>query len=98
MMEVYRKKRDFFATMIEKHLHGKVRYSIPTGGLAFWLVPTCGKTDLYKVREQAAKSFVSFYTPDRFSFSDPVCGIRLAYASLSEEDLERGLAVLGRCL
>lgn len=98
MMEVYRKKRDFFAAMIEKHLHGKVRYSIPTGGLAFWLVPTCDNTDLYKVKEQAAKSFVSFYTPDRFSFSDPVCGIRLAYASLPEEDLERGLAVLGRCL
>lgn len=98
MMEVYRKKRDFFAAMIEKHLHGKVRYSIPTGGLAFWLVPTCDNTDLYKVKEQAAKSFVSFYTPDRFSLSDPVCGIRLAYASLPEEDLEKGLAVLGRCL
>lgn len=98
MVEVYRKKRDFFAYLLEKHLHNKVRYDIPTGGMAFWLVPTNDKTDLYKVREQANKSFVNFYTPDRFSFSEPVCGIRIGYASLSSEDLERGLVVLGKCL
>lgn len=99
MAEVYRKKRDFFASMLEKHLHEKVKYNIPTGGLAFWLVPTNDKKiDLYKVREQANKSFVHFYTPDRFSFSEPVCGIRLGYASLSDEDLEKGLSTLGKYL
>lgn len=73
-------------------------YNIPTGGMAFWLIPTNNKIDLYKVREQANKSFVNFYTPDRFSFSEPICGIRIGYASLSNEDLERGLAVLGKLL
>lgn len=98
MAEVYRKKRDFFASMLETHLHEKVKYNIPTGGLAFWLVPTNDKIDLYKVREQTNKSFVHFYTPDRFSFSEPVCGIRLGYASLSDEDLEKGLSILGKYL
>ncbi len=98
MVEVYRKKRDFFAYLLEKYLHNKVMYNIPTGGMAFWLIPTNNKIDLYKVREQANKSFVNFYTPDRFSFSEPICGIRIGYASLSNEDLERGLAVLGKLL
>ena len=98
MVEVYRKKRDFFAAMLEKHLRGKVRYSIPTGGLAFWLVPACDSVNLYKVREQAGKSFVNFYTPDRFSFSEPIYGIRLGYASLSNEDIDRGLAILAKSL
>ena len=98
MAEIYRKKRDFFASMLEKYMHEKVRFNIPTGGLAFWLVPTCDEIDLYKVRERADKLFVSFYTPDRFSFSEPVCGIRLGYASLSDEDLEKGLSILGRYL
>lgn len=98
MVEVYRKKRDFFAAMLEKHLRGKVRYSIPTGGLAFWLVPACDSVNLYKVREQVGKSFVNFYTPDRFSFSEPIYGIRLGYASLSNEDIDRGLAILAKSL
>lgn len=98
MVEIYRKKRDFFAYLLEKHLYDKVRYNIPTGGMAFWLVPTNDTINLRKVREQANKFFVNFYTPDRFSFSEPVCGIRIGYASLSSEDLERGLAVLGKHL
>ncbi len=98
MVEVYRKKRDLFASMIDKHLHEKVKYTVPTGGLAFWLVPTRDKTDLYKVREQANTSFVNFYPPDRFSFFTPVCGIRIGYASLSSEELETGITVLGKYL
>lgn len=98
MVEVYRKKRDFFASMLEKYLKDKVQYNIPSGGLAFWLTPTCKKINLYKIREQANKSYVNFYTPDRFSFSESICGIRLGYASLSNEDLERGISVLGKCM
>lgn len=98
MVEVYRKKRDFFAAILEKYLHEKVTYSIPTGGLAFWLVPTCSIAALYKVREQVNQSFVNFYTPNRFSFSEPICGIRLGYASLSNEDVEKGLSILGNRL
>lgn len=98
MLEVYRKKRDLFASFLEKYLKDKVRYNVPNGGLAFWLIPISKKTNLYKIREQANKSYVNFYTPDRFSFSGPVCGIRLGYASLSNEDLEHGLSVLSRFL
>lgn len=98
MVEIYRKKRDFFASMLEKYLCGKVSYTIPSGGIAFWLTPADPLTDLYMLRDRANKLSVNFYTPDRFSYSKPVCGIRLGYASLSEADIEAGLAVLGRLL
>lgn len=98
MVEVYRKKRDFFASMLKKYLKDKVSYNIPTGGMAFWLQPVNENLDLYKVREKANKSFLNFYTPDRFSFAEPVCGIRLGYASLPNEDLVTGLSILGKLL
>lgn len=84
--------------MLEMYLKDKVSYNIPTGGMAFWLQPVNENLDLYKVREKANKSFLNFYTPDRFSFAETVCGIRLGYASLSNEDLEQGLAILSRFL
>lgn len=98
MAEAYRKRRDYFASMIDKYLKDKVRYNLPTGGLAFWLEPTNDRTNLFKLRKLANRLSVDFYTPDRFSFSDPVCGIRLGYASLSVENLEKGLEVLAKLL
>jgi GntR family transcriptional regulator/MocR family aminotransferase len=74
-----------------------VSFEVPKGGLAFWLIPINQK-DLYKIKEQANNSLLNFYTPDRFSFAEPICGLRLGYASLSETNLEKGIEILGRCL
>ncbi|MDR1200866.1 MAG: PLP-dependent aminotransferase family protein, partial [Tannerellaceae bacterium] len=97
MVSLYAGKRDLFASLLDYYLKDKVTYKKPDGGLAFWIQPV-EPVDLYKLKELANRKGVSFYTPDRFSFGEPIQGIRLGYASLSEENLERGIQVLGKYL
>ncbi|MDR1623461.1 MAG: PLP-dependent aminotransferase family protein [Tannerellaceae bacterium] len=97
MVSLYAGKRDFFASLLDHYLKDKVTYRKPDGGLAFWIQPV-EPVDLYKLKELAGRKRVAFYTPDRFSFAEPIQGLRLGYASLSREDLERGIQVLAKYL
>lgn len=89
----YRKKRDFFDSLLDYYLKDKVTYKKPDGGLAFWIKPI-GQTDLFKLKTKVNSKLVSFYTPDRFSYNNEIMGIRLGYASLPETDLEKGIKIL----
>ncbi|MDR1402918.1 MAG: PLP-dependent aminotransferase family protein [Tannerellaceae bacterium] len=97
MVSHYLEKRDFFASLLDYYLKDKVTYKKPDGGLAFWIQPV-KEMDLYKLKELTNRKRVGFYTPDRFSFGESIQGIRLGYASLSKENLERGIQVLGKYL
>lgn len=97
MLAHYQAKRDFCAELLDKYLKDKVSYKVPDGGLAFWLKMT-KEVDLVQLKEKVNTDLVSFYTPDRFSYDDPILGIRLGYASLSESNLERGIRILGKYL
>ncbi len=97
MLSYYEKKRDFFDSLLQSYLKGKVVYRKPNGGLAFWLRPV-GEVDLFRLKEDVNSKLVSFYTPERFSHNNKIMGIRLGYASLSETDLEKGIKVLSEYL
>jgi len=93
----YRQKRDRFTELLDQYLCNKVSYQIPDGGLAIWLsLPE--DIDLFKVQEITSKKGLNFYTPERFSFEEIINGIRIGYASLSEENMERGLQILSKYL
>lgn len=79
MINYYIEKRNFFINLLDYYLKDKVEYNVPEGGLAFWIKPI-KDLSLYKVKEMANIKLVSFYTPDRFSFSEPILGMRLGYA------------------
>lgn len=97
MLSYYERKKDFFASLLDNYLGSKVLYKKPDGGLAFWIKPI-ENIDLFEVQKKANIKSISFYTPDRFSFDDPISGIRLGYASLSEVDLEKGIKLLNEIL
>jgi len=94
---LYDKKKDVFDGIIKKHLGDKVIYTKPDGGLAFWLVPK-QKVDLFHIAKLLEKKGIQVLTPDQFSFSDPIVGLRLGYASLTEEQLEEGIVEIGKLL
>lgn len=98
MVNHYLEKRDYFDSLLNYYLKEKVFYKKPDGGLAFWLQPIEKNKDLFKIRDLTALKKVGFYTPDRFSFERPISGIRLGYASLPYQDLERGVQILSRYL
>lgn len=93
----YKAKRDFFWKVIQEHMGEKVVFSKPDGGLAFWLVPK-KKTDMHKLSAALLKHGVQILTPEKFSYHTPVNGLRLGYASLSEEQLEGGIKIIAGLL
>lgn len=91
----YQNKRDVFLRLLDKYLKGKATYYIPDGGLAVWLsFPS--NVDLFKIHKMTLSKGLNFYTPERFSFDEPINGMRIGYASLSELDMERGLQILSK--
>lgn len=94
---LYKNKRDFFEKMINEHLADKVYFHKPEGGLAFWLVPK-ERIDLVKISKMLLEKGIQIISPEDFSFQEPVNGLRLGYASLSESQLERGLIAIAKLL
>lgn len=94
---LYKAKRDFFENAINQHLSGKVEFTKPEGGLAFWLVPK-KKTDLIRLQQTLLLKGIQIISPQDFSFENPVNGLRLGYASLSESQAETGLRTIAKHL
>jgi len=93
----YKAKRDFMATLLNKHIKNKATYAIPEGGLAFWIVPNT-QIDWSQVSQTLKNKGIKIITPDTYSFAETVNGIRLGYGSLSEKELEEGIIALAEIL
>ncbi|SFS83137.1 MocR-like pyridoxine biosynthesis transcription factor PdxR [Sphingobacterium wenxiniae] len=93
----YKAKRDFMATVLNKHIKSKATYAIPEGGLAFWIVPNT-QIDWSQVSQTLKNKGIKIITPDTYSFAETVNGIRLGYGSLSEKELEEGIIALAEIL
>lgn len=94
---LYKNKRDYFEKVINEHLADKVNFHKPEGGLAFWLKPK--KTvDLTRTAKVLLEKGVQIIPPENFSFQQPVNGMRLGYASLSENQLEDGIKIIAQLL
>ena len=93
----YKAKRNFTATLLHQHLSEKAVYTIPDGGLAFWIVPN-QQVNWKQLAERLFYKGIKIITPDTYSFGHPVNGIRLGYGSLSEKELEEGIMALAKLL
>ncbi|QHS59973.1 MocR-like pyridoxine biosynthesis transcription factor PdxR [Chitinophaga agri] len=93
----YKAKRDVTADLLEKHLQHRADYSIPEGGLAFWLTPK-KSINWQHVSDKLLSKGIRIITPDNYSIDTPVNGIRLSYGALSEEQLEEGITELAKHL
>jgi len=90
---LYQKKRDFFHKVLKQHFSDTADFSKPDGGLSYW-INFRKKTDLFGLSESLLKKGVQIITPDKFSFDQPVNGLRLGFGSLSEEQLEEGVMAI----
>ncbi len=93
----YKNKRDNTATLLQKYMQGKSSFTVPDGGLAFWIVPK-KKQDWSLLSKKMQERGIEITTPENYSFKETVNGIRLGYGSLSEKDLEEGIAALAGLL
>lgn len=92
----YRDRRDRFAEALERHLGNRASWSLPAGGLFFWVTLDVDPDALLK----GALERGVLFTPGRHFLADdgPCCSIRLNFSLETPERAEQGLAILGELL
>jgi len=89
----YKTKRDITEALLKKHLGNKVSYSSPEGGLAYWIVPK-KQVDWALISKKINMKGFSMISPESYSFDKIFNGMRLGYASLSDQELEDFISAL----
>lgn len=90
---IYKAKRDYFEELCKLHLSDKATFVKPEGGLAFWIVPN-KDVDPDFLCSQLLSRGIKIIHPEKFSLGSIVCGLRLGYASLTEQQMEEGITAL----
>jgi len=95
---LYRGKRDAFADALTRHLGNLASWSLPPGGLFFWLT-LAGDVDVEALLKKAVERGVLF-TPGSHFLAEGGASptIRLNFSLAEPEAAERGLAVLAELL
>ena len=95
---LYKEKRDFTRVLIQQHLVDYVTYTIPDGGLAFWLKPKFAVDYPLLIQRLAVKG-VQLVNPNDYYLTPTIAdGLRLSFGTLSTAELEKGVSILGECL
>jgi len=94
---IYKAKRDYFESVCDLHLKGKATFTKPNGGLAFWIVPN-NPVDLDEIANKLLQKGIKILPPQEFSFNESVNGLRLGYASLTENEINTGIAAIAKYL
>lgn len=88
---IYRERRAMMAHYLDLYLKALADYELPEGGLAFWLVFKKA-VNTAQLEEELLKNGVQVISTERFSFDEqPLNALRLGYASLEAEEMERGI-------
>ena len=93
--KIYHRRRDLFCEMLTSELGNVVEFSKPTGGLAVWarFDPDFPLTELaQKCRENG------LWISDGLHYGSKLNATRLGFASVNEEEIERGMRILKRVI
>ncbi|MFN1219178.1 PLP-dependent aminotransferase family protein [Chryseobacterium kwangjuense] len=93
----YKYKRDFVFSLLEKYLKDIADFTLPEGGLAFWIVPK-KNLDWNKVTSLLIEKSIHIIHPKQYSYDQIINGFRLSYGSLSEEQLEESIQTISEVL
>jgi 2-aminoadipate transaminase len=96
--DLYRRKRDTFADALTRHLGNRASWTLPPGGLFFWLTLADG-VDVEALLQRCVERGVLF-TPGAHFLAEGGASstMRLNFSLAEPEAAERGLAVIGALL
>jgi GntR family transcriptional regulator/MocR family aminotransferase len=97
-LRTYHARRDHFCQLLTQELSGSVQFDKPDGGLAVWATAD-PSIDLAAASGRAAQQGLYFsngltHNPP----GQPLNGTRLGFASSTEDELERSVAILKRAI
>ena len=95
LVDTYRRKRDGFATSLERHFGHLASWEVPKGGLFFWLQLNRPR-DTRQLLQPALERGVAFMPGEPFYPAANQCNgsLRLNFSHATEVEAERGLALL----
>ncbi len=96
----YRRKRDFMIGRLEAELPSSVAFSRPEGGLFIWctMPPGCDSDELFMNCFERGKVLITTGSGFYPELVGTCRSFRLSYTLPSEENIERGIKVVARCL
>lgn len=101
VVSAYRKKRDYFAQSLNRHMHNLASWEVPKGGLFFWLrLKTDQTVDCRDLLTAALENNVAIMPGEPFFPLATNTGsyIRLNFSHVSEAQTEQGLQRLSAML
>lgn len=96
LREIYRKKSGLMLGELDKELAGKVSYTRPQGGLFIWCTLPAG-ADMMGFCREAVQRKVAVVPGNAFTAkeSDPTTSFRINFSTPSDEQIVRGVGILG---
>ena len=95
---INRRKTDLALDALRRYCDPLVTYQIPGGGIYFWL-ELAPQVDAEQVRLRAAAEGVGCRPGERFTADESGKRfLRLSFLHVPEDEIERGISVLGRAL
>ncbi|WP_343658413.1 PLP-dependent aminotransferase family protein [Chryseobacterium sp.] len=88
----YKNKRDFVFELLKKYMAAIADFTLPEGGLAFWIVPKI-QLDWDLVTALLLEKNIKIIHPKQYS-QNQINGFRLSYGALSEEQLEQSIPLI----
>lgn len=83
---IYKERRDYLASLLEKHLGEFVNFTLPSGGLALW-TEWKSSLNLMKIRENCQKQ--GLFIPKSLLYqTQTTSAIRMGFGSFSPTELE----------
>ena len=89
--KTYHHRRDVFCDMLDSQLSNAVEFTKPTGGMAVW-AKFDQRLPLPDLSKRAKKK--GLYISDGQGYAPGMNATRLGFASLTEEEMERGMGIL----
>ncbi|MDR4892037.1 MULTISPECIES: MocR-like pyridoxine biosynthesis transcription factor PdxR [unclassified Chryseobacterium] len=92
----YKNKRDFVFELLKKCMIDIADFTLPEGGLAFWIVPK-KQLDWDMITQLLLDKNIKIIHPKQYS-QNHVNGFRLSYGALSEEQLAQSIPLIAEVI
>nr|WP_068891324.1 PLP-dependent aminotransferase family protein [Pedobacter panaciterrae] len=94
--KLYKERRDHFSFLLNEKLKGKIKFNVPSRGLAIW-VQWLDNFNLIKLQEKCAEN--GLFLPKTILYqSKGLTATRLGFGNLDEKEMEAAVEILTKSL
>jgi GntR family transcriptional regulator/MocR family aminotransferase len=94
--KIYKERRDYFVSLLNENLNGKIRFKIPPRGLAIW-VEWLADFNLIKFQKECLNN--GLFLPKTILYqTKDLTATRLGFGHLENEEMEKAVSILKQSL